>query len=313
MSGLTALVVGLSITAVVVVSWLGSILYVRRTRAALPAEAVATPADLARDDERAHSIEAWLAHAATLPDGQPPVMAFAEREQARLEALAKRHFPHLADKHPHLHLMGITGVEKRLLAWVSQHTGLPNPFDALERLTGDPDTLSRATEIWQHSHSDLVAVVDELSKATARLYADRAGADSEAFFTAVAEYLTELEALAADVKATGETLRGLQAEAALAESTVTGLVNLLIGSLGGFLVESVLTVGTLTPAVAAQAQLELSWVIKQVAMALARLGGIYTNARHILQSVTGFTDLIRTSPHFQPGEIESIGRTLGAR
>ena len=44
---------------------------------------------------------------------------------------------------------------------------------------------------------------------------------------------------------TADTLRGLQAEAALAEGTIAGLVNLLVGSLGGYLVESVLTAGTL--------------------------------------------------------------------
>jgi hypothetical protein len=304
-TGLTALWVGLSITALIVLSWLGSVLYVRRMRAAGPPHPPVPGAD-----ERRHSIEEWLERAEALPSGQPPApVRFAEREQARLEQVAAAHFPKLADKHPQLHLVGITGVEKRLLAWVSQHTGLPDPFDALERLTGDPDELVRATRIWQQAHTDLVAAIDQLATAAASLGHE---AESPTVIDAVTEYIDELKALAADVEATGETLRGLQAEATLAESTVTGLVNLLIGSFGGFLVESVLTVGTLTPAVAAQAQVELTWVVKQIAMALARLGTVFNNARHILQSVAGFDDLSRAAPQFQPGEVETIARSIDA-
>jgi hypothetical protein len=303
---MTALLVGLSITALVVLSWLGSILYVRRMRAAPPPQPLSPGAD-----EREHSIEAWLQRAESLPSGEPPApVRFAEREQARLEQLAAAHFPNLADKHPHLHLVGITGAEKRLLAWVSQQTGLPDPFDALERLTGNPDELTRATRIWQQAHTDLLSAIEGLSTSTATLQHDHPEAESQTFFNAVTGYIDELKALAADIEATGETLRGLQAEATLAESTVTGLVNLLIGSFGGFLVESVLTAGTLTPAVAAQAQVELSWVVKQIAMALARLDTIFNNARHILQSVAGFNDLSRANPRFQPSAVETIARSI---
>jgi hypothetical protein len=307
---MTAFAIGLSISALVVLCWLGSILYIRLRRTTLSAPLPGS-GDRSRVDDQGHSIEAWLGRAAALPAGQQPAgVTVASRDQSRLEQLAARHFPHLVDKHPHLHLMGITGAEKRLLAWVSQHTGLPDPFDALDELTGDPDELSHVTTTWQAAHADITTLADRLSTATAPRHDDPAEPDRQVFLAAINEYVAELGALAADIRATGETLRGLQAEAALAEGTIVGLINLLIGSFGGYLVESVLTAGTLTPAVAAQAQVELTWVIKQVAVAMERLGSIYANARHILASVTGFKHLQQAPAQFQPEEIETIEHTI---
>src|SRR5204863_353452 len=119
-------------------------------------------------------------------------------------------------------------------------------------------------------------------------------------------------ALAADLKTTADTLRGLQAEAALAEGTIAGLVNLLVGSLGGYLVESVLTAGTLTPAVAAQAQLELTWVLKQIALTLARLQSVYANTRHVLESVAGFRGLAQMRARFQLSAVRALEQTIDA-
>jgi hypothetical protein len=309
-TGLTALAIGLSVSALVVLCWLGSILYIRlqRNKLSPPTPVSGEPSGV---DGQGHSIAAWLARAAALTSGQQPAgVSVASRDQSRLEQLAARHFPDLVDKHPHLHLMGITGVEKRLLAWVSQHTGLPDPFDALDELTGDPDELTRVSTIWLAAHADIVGLADRVSTAAAERHDGSDDPDRQVFLAAINEYLAELNALAADIRATGETLRGLQAEAALAEGTVAGLINLLIGSFGGYLVESVLTAGTLTPAVAAQAQVELTWVIKQVAVAMERLGSIYANARHILASVTGFKHLQQAPAQFQPEEIESIEHTI---
>jgi malonyl CoA-acyl carrier protein transacylase len=308
--GMMAFVIGVAVSALVVLGWLGSIVYVRRWRttpsAPLPRSKEWNPAD-----EQPHSIEAWLARAAALPAGQQPeVVAVAVRDQRRLQQLAARHFPELGDKHPQLHLVGVTEVEKRLLAWVNHHTGLPDPFDALDELTGDPDELSRITTTWLGAHSDILALADRLSAASDQRHNDPSESDGQVSSAAVADYLAQLHGLAADVQATAQTLRGLQAEAALAEGTIAGLINLLIGSFGGYLVESVLTAGTLTPAVAAQAQVELTWVIKQVAVALERLGTIYSNARHILQSVIGFKDLQQAPSQFQPGAIETIEQTI---
>jgi hypothetical protein len=307
----TALIIGVSITALTVISWLGGIVYLRRMRTAMQAAPVAATGDqLHATASDASSIEAWLARAAALPDGEEPTAVDGPRDQGRLHELAARHFPSLAEPHPHLHLVGLTGVEKRLLHWVCEHTGMPNPFDALERMTGDPDELRRATEAWQDAHTDITAVIDQLCVATARLHEDWTDPDAAKFFAILADYLSELDALAADVKATGDTLRGLQAEAALAEGTIVGLINLLVGSLGGYVVEAVLTAGTMTPAVAAQAQVELTWVLKQVARALGRLQAIYANTRRVLQSVTGFKGLGHMPARFQIAEVEEIARSI---
>jgi hypothetical protein len=107
-------------------------------------------------------------------------------------------------------LIGITGLEKRLLVWGSHHTGLPNPFDALDRLTGDPDELRRATEAWQATHADIMAVIDRLCVMMARLHEHRNGEPADPVLPLFATYLTELDALATDVKTTDETLHGLQ-------------------------------------------------------------------------------------------------------
>lgn len=313
MNPTTTLITGASLSALIIISWLGGILYLRRTRKRMQAAPVGgTQEQLAHTGEQAQSIEDWLARAAALPEGKRPATAESSRDQGRLHELAERHFPQLLEPHPHLHLVGITGVEKRLLAWVSHHTGLPNPFDALDRLTGDPDELRRATAIWQDAHVDVVAVIDRLCVATASLHERWTDPDAERFFEILAGYLTELDALACDVKSTGDTLRGLQAEAALAEATIAGLVNLLIGSFGGYLVEAVLTAGTMTPAVAAQAQIELTWVLKQIARALSRLPSVYANTRHILASVTGFKGLEQTRARFQLDEVEKIARSIDA-
>jgi hypothetical protein len=309
MTGNIALVSGIVLPVLVVLSWLGAMWYLRRMRRAMQATAVQRP--LAQTGEQMHAIEDWLRRAAELPEGREPRPADGgQRDQGRLEELARRHFPSLATPHPHLHLIGLTGVEKRLLTWVCHHTGLPNPFDALDRLTGDPDELRRATLAWQDAHTDIAAAVDRLCVATAELNERWTTPQAQRFFPLLAEYLGELNDLAADVKTTADTLRGLQAEAALAESTIVGLINLLIGSFGGYLVEAVLTVGAMTPAVAAQAQVELTWVLKQIAVVLSRLQSIYTNTRHVMASVAGFKGLDQMRARFQIEVVENIERSI---
>jgi hypothetical protein len=316
MNPTTTLVVGVSVLVFVVLSWLGGILYLRRRRLTMQSEpTAATGAALLRTSGDVWTIEDWLARAATLPNGSEPTAASpdSERDQDRLHAFAAKHFPHIVDRYPHLHLIGITGVEKRLVTWVCDRTGLPNPFDVLERVIGDPDEMRRACDAWTDAHREVAEVVDRLCVATADLH-ERWTGDPEAdkFFAVLADYLGEMDALAADLAATKDALRGLQAEAALAEGTIVGLINLLIGSLGGYVVEAVLTAGTMTPAVAAQAQLELTWVLKQIARALSKLPALYANARHILQSVTGFKGLDQMRERFQLAEVTKIEQSVDA-
>ena len=283
----------------------------RREWRQAPGEQLTT--DIAATAAEVHSIEEFIARAAALPEGSKPEPRpehLRERDQARLEHLAEHHFPHLDVPHPHIHLVGITGLEKRLLTWVAHHTGLPNPFEALDKLTGDPDELARAAKAWDAAHDHVQGTIGDLCRAAARLHADWDGPTADRFYPLLADFLSELDTLAGNLAMSAETLRGLQAEAALAEGTIAGLINLLVGSLGGFLVEEVLSVGTMTPAVAAQAQVELTWVLKQIAMAAGRLQGIYANTKHVLDSVSGFKGLTHMRDCFQADVVHRIERLV---
>ncbi len=318
--GTLSLVSGIAVAALLVLGWLGSLLYLRRMRRRMRAAAPPVAPDrFVRTAQEAHdiepaadrdaaprSIEDWIARAAELPDGKAPEDA-GPLDLDRLERLAAKHFPHLTVPR-HLHLFGLTGAEKRLLTWVCGHTGLPNPFDALERLTGDPDDLRRATDAWSDARADVQAVIDSLCTAGAALHERWKTPQAQRVYPLIADYLSELDALAA----TEEALRGLQAEAQLAEGTIVGLVNLLLGSLGGYLVEAVLTAGTMTPAVAAQAQLELTWVLKRVALALGRLQSVYANTKHILDGVSGLKGLQQMRARFQLQAAQRLESSIDA-
>ena len=310
------LITGLSFSALIFGMWGFGVFLVRRQRKKMQAaNAQELSLDIAATAVEIHSIEEFIARAAALPEGsrpQPRPEHTVERDQEQLEHVARRHFPHLDVPHPHIHLVGITGLEKRLLAWVSLHTGLPSPFEVLDRLTGDPDELQRAAKAWDAAHTHVKEVFDDLCEATSELHGDWSGDLAERFYPLLADFLAELETLAGNLATNGETLRGLQAEAALAEGTIAGLVNLLIGSLGGFLVEEVISVGTMTPAVAAQAQVEITWVLKQIAMAAGRLQGIYANTKHVLDSVSGFKGLSHMRECFQTEVVQSIERLVDA-
>ena len=308
------LITGLSFAALIFAMWGLGVLVVRNERRKLQA---APGQELTEQIEQTavevHSIEEFIARAEALPEGQKPeprLEHVQERDQEQLEKLAKHHFPHLDVPHPHLHLVGITGLEKRLLAWVSHHTGLPSPFDFLDKLTGDPDELERAAKAWDSAHGHVQQTVADRCAAAAALHRTWDDETAERFYPLLADFLGELDTLSDNLGKSAETLRGLQGEAALAEGTIAGLINLLVGSLGGFLVEEVLSVGTMTPAVAAQAQVEITWVLKQIAMAAGRLQGIYANTRHVLDSVSGFKGLTHMHSCFQIDKVRRLERLV---
>ncbi|ACU76827.1 hypothetical protein Caci_8004 [Catenulispora acidiphila DSM 44928] len=308
------LITGLSFAVLIFGMWGLGVLVIRSQRRKLAeAPGAELTEQIGQTAAEVHSIEDFIARAEALPEGQKPEPRpehVLERDQEKLEALAKRHFPHLEVPHPHIHLVGITGLEKRLLAWVSDHTGLPSPFEFLDKLTGDPDELERAAKAWDATHAHVQQTVTDLCSAAGALHKTWDDETAEHFYPLLADFLTELDTLAENLAKTAETLRGLRGEAALAEGTVTGLINLLIGSLGGFLVEEVMSVGTMTPAVAAQAQVELTWVLKQIAMAAGRLQGIYANTRHVLDSVSGFKGLTHMHNCFEADVVQRIERLV---
>ena len=308
------LITGLSFAVLIFGMWGLGVLVIRGQRRKLQeAPGAELTEQLGQTAAEVHSIEDFIARAEALPEGRKPEPRpehMLERDQEKLEALAKRHFPHLDVPHPHIRLVGITGLEKRLLTWVSDHTGLPSPFEFLDKLTGDPDELERAAKAWDATHAHVQQTVTDLCSAAGILHKTWDDETAEHFYPLLADFLTELDTLAENLAKTTETLRGLRGEAALAEGTVTGLINLLIGSLGGFLVEEVMSVGTMTPAVAAQAQVELTWVLKQIAMAAGRLQGIYANTRHVLDSVSGFKGLTHMHNCFEADVVQRIERLV---
>lgn len=310
------LITGLSFAALIFGMWGLGVLVVRNQRRRLDA---APGPELTEAMEQTalevHSIEEFIARADALPEGRKPEPRpehLEARDQERLEKLAKHHFPHLDVPHPHIHLVGITGLEKRLLAWVSHRTGLPSPFVLLDKLTGDPDELARAAKAWDAGHEHVQQTVSDLCSAASALHKSWDDETAARFYPLLADYLAELDSLGDNLAKSAETLRGLQGEAALTEGTIAGLINLLIGSLGGFVVEEVLSVGTMTPAVAAQAQVEITWVLKQIAMAAGRLQGIYANTRHVLDSVSGFKGLTHMHDCFQAEVVQRIERLVDA-
>ncbi|MGH3417130.1 MAG: hypothetical protein ACRDSS_11730, partial [Actinocrinis sp.] len=58
------------------------------------------------------------------------------REPLDQEALAELGRTHLKHVHvPSIPIPGLGTLEKKLVYWVCDHTGAPNPFHALERIT----------------------------------------------------------------------------------------------------------------------------------------------------------------------------------
>ena len=221
---------------------------------------------------------------------------FAEHAPARLdqEALAeigRTHLSHVSSGHSHLPSFNIPGLgtlEKKLIFFICDHTGAPNPFHALEELTGDPIELLRVEKIWEAGYQDLAARIEVVRTAQQALGEQWQGEEAERFKLAAATYLEELEALAGCVRTTWECVRAVRSEAQVAEGTIQMLINILVGSLGGLLVAEFVTAGTVTPVAAAQAQAELAYVAKKIAFLGSKLNALRSDVIKILDAVRGF-------------------------
>ncbi|HTJ38724.1 MAG TPA: hypothetical protein VL738_36305, partial [Dactylosporangium sp.] len=169
---------------------------------------------------------------------------YAEHAPAPLdqEALAEIGRKHLSHFHiPSLPIPGLGTIEKKLVFYICDHTGAPNPFHALEKLTGDGVELERVEKIWEAGYKDLAERIGVLRAAEGALAAQWQGEEAERFRQAAAVYLDELDALAGCVRTTWECVRAVRSEAQVAEGTILMLINLLIGSLGGLLVAEFVT------------------------------------------------------------------------
>ena len=210
-------------------------------------------------------------------------------DETALAEIGRRHFSHFHI--PAIPIPGIGTLEKELIFWVCDHTGAPNPFHALERVTGDCVALEAAEKVWEGVHKDVLAVSDRIRTAADPLRAAWSGAEAERFGAAVDAYLEWLDALAGSVRTTHECVKAIRSEAQLAEGTVQMLINILLGSLGGMLVAELMTAGTVTPVAAAQVQVELAYVAKKIAFIGGKLNTVRSDVTKILDCVHGFRRL----------------------
>lgn len=216
---------------------------------------------------------------------------YAEHAPAPLdqEALAEIGRKHLSHFHiPHIPIPGLGTIEKKLVFFICDHTGAPNPFHALEELTGDGVELERIEKIWEAGYEQLAERIAALRAAEQALAPVWQGEEAERFRDAAGLYLDELDTLAGCVRTTWECVRAVRSEAQVAEGTILMLINLLIGSLGGLLVAEFVTAGTVTPVAAAQAQAELIYVGKKIATLGGKLNALRSDVVKILDAVRGF-------------------------
>jgi len=228
-----------------------------------------------------HRYDAVVADPASYPEHAP--------EPVNEDALAEFGRTHLSHFHiPTLPIPGLSTLEKKLVFYICDHTGAPNPFHALEELTGDPIDLLRVERIWEAGYKDLAAKIETLRTAADALTPAWQGREADRFEPALSVYLEELDELAGSVRTTWECVRAVRSEAQLAEGTIQMLINILIGSLGGLLVAEFVTAGTVTPVAAAQAQVELTYVAKKIAFLGGKLNALRSDVIKILDAVHGF-------------------------
>ncbi|HZU54792.1 MAG TPA: hypothetical protein VFA06_02880 [Actinocrinis sp.] len=207
-------------------------------------------------------------------------------DEAALAQIGRTHLSHV--RIPSIPVPGLGTLEKKLIYWVCEHTGAPNPFHALERLTGDCAELLAAERAWEAAFNEIEAVAASIRAAAQPVRATWTGAEAERFGTALDAYLAELDVLAGCVRTTRDCLKAVRSEAQLAESTVQMLINLLLGSLGGLIVAELMTAGTVTPVAAAQVQMELTYVAKKIATIGGKLSALYSDVIKVLDTVRGF-------------------------
>jgi hypothetical protein len=210
------------------------------------------------------------------------------REPLDEEALAEIGRKHLSHFHiPKFPIPGINTLEKKLVYFICDHTGAPNPFHALEAITGDWVELQRAELVWEAACEEVVAVAEQIRESALPLREGWNGEDAERFGQSMDAYLDGLDALAGSIRTTWDCIKAVRSEAALAEGTIQMLVNILIGSLGGLLVAEFITAGTVTPVAAAQAQLELTYVAKKIAGIGSKLHLLYSDITKLLDAFHG--------------------------
>jgi hypothetical protein len=210
-------------------------------------------------------------------------------DEGDLAEIGRKHLSHFHI--PSLPIPGVNTIEKKLIFWICDHTGAPNPFHPLEEITGDWVELKRAEQVWEAACEEAVAVAEQIRAGAQPLRDSWTGPDAERFGQSLDAYLEGLDALAGSIRTTWDCIKAVRSEAQLAENTTITLINILVGSLGGLLVAEFITAGTVTPVAAAQAQLELTYVAKKIAGIGSKLHMLYSDIIKLLDAFHGLKGL----------------------
>ncbi|HEY3871588.1 MAG TPA: hypothetical protein VGM10_24725, partial [Actinocrinis sp.] len=175
---------------------------------AVETEAEEKAAQQREDDES--FVEHWFHHYDRVCD-HPEEYRDHEREPLNQEALAeigRKHMSHI--RLPSVRVYGLSTLEKKLVFFTCEHTGAPNPFQALERITGDAVELRRAEEAWMAAYEKVGKASEGLRAAATPLREAWHGPEAERFGPALGAYLEGLDALAGSIKTTADCLKAIR-------------------------------------------------------------------------------------------------------
>ncbi|WP_052389966.1 WXG100 family type VII secretion target [Streptomyces sp. NRRL B-24484] len=172
--------------------------------------------------------------------------------------------------------------------------------EPLEFVTGDPEGLEAAAQLWRRQATELREVVADQRRDRAALAHDWQGEAAEAFLRELAEYETALEAEADDMDATAELLDEAAAESRMAqdlvETVIRELIEWAIITLAASLAFSVVTAGISLAAEAAAAAAEGTIASARIANLVAKLARALKKIEEAMKALKA----VSKRPHLNP-------------
>ncbi|MCU7825414.1 WXG100 family type VII secretion target [Kitasatospora sp. DSM 101779] len=172
--------------------------------------------------------------------------------------------------------------------------------EPLEFVTGDPEGLEAAAQLWRRQAVGLREVVADQRRDRAALAHDWQGEAAERFLQELAEYETALEAEADDMDATAELLDEAAAESRMAqdlvETVIRELIEWAIITLAASIAFSVVTAGISLAAEAAAAATEGAVATTRIARLVAKLAKVLRRIEEELKDLKE----IASRPHLNP-------------
>ncbi|MFF2628228.1 WXG100 family type VII secretion target [Kitasatospora griseola] len=172
--------------------------------------------------------------------------------------------------------------------------------EPLEFVTGDPEGLEAAAQLWQKQAEQLREVIADQRRDRAALAGEWQGAASEAFQRELAEYEQALEDEAEDMAGTAELLTEAAAEARMAQDLVETIIRELIEwaiiTLAASLAFSVITAGISLAAEAAAAAAEGAIASARIANLVRKLAGALKKIADAMKALKA----VSKRPHLNP-------------